>query len=156
MLITMPMIKLNDKVKPFMFWYRHRCQCQCQFQCQCFIPMATSFQCHSFLVPAVKQWVTMWPKSRSGYSQRRKLRFIQRTRMYAPPMARRLQRTGLGAQLTRLMLARRACPLLQPTTTNTDPHPPLGRLGKGGGWVEGAGEASWSKDKLYSYAGHAL
>ena len=50
--------------------------------------------------------------------------------MYAPPMARRLQRTGLGAQLTRLMLARRAGPL-QPTSTNTDPGWERGWVGWG-------------------------
>ena len=113
--------------------------------------MTTSLQCHSFLLPAVRQWVTMW-QCESCYSQWSKVRFIERTsRMCAPPMARR--RTGLGAQLTRLMLARRAaCPLVQPTTTNTDPHQAgwergvwgLREASREGGWVE----ASWSKDKL--------
>ena len=63
----------------------------------------------------------------------RKLRFIQkgveeRTSMYAPPMARPAEDWGGCATAHPYVSFRHL--LLQPTTTNTDPHPHWAGAGK--------------------------
>ena len=98
-----------------------------------FYPMAISLQCHSFLAPALSQWVTMWPDTPVGENKD----LFNGPGCTRPPWHGACR--GLGWVRNWLGL----CWLVELAPSNRLPPIQI-QAGKGGGWVE----ASWSKDKL--------